>query len=108
MNIEYMEIGPTPYEEDCIQIGDLNYSTLAKKEMDEYVNQLYRMFPDANSRGVSFKIKWFNHDFGRYGEVCIYWDLDNSDADDYAYEIERSLPSHWDEEALKELERQND
>jgi hypothetical protein len=106
--IDYMEIGPTPYEENCAQVGDLNYLELAKKELNAYRDQLYRMFPSAYSKGVSFIIKWFEHDFGTYGEVCIRWNTDDSNADDYAYEIERNLPGFWDQEAQNELELTND
>jgi hypothetical protein len=100
---EYMEIGPTPYDESCAQVGSADYMNKASKELDAYLNQLNRIFSDAQSKGIMFKEKWFNHDFGSYGEICMYWNTDNEVADVYAYEIERSLPSNWDEEAKKEL-----
>lgn len=108
MTTEYMEIGPTPYDEDCAQVGFAGYRERADKELTAYINQLNRMFYDAEEKGIRFKTKWFQHDFGNYGEVCIYWNTDNEVADVYAYEIERSLPSNWDEEALKELGKEND
>lgn len=103
MVMEYIEIGATPYDEDCAQVGSENYRKDAMKEMDAYINQLNRAFTEAESWGIRFKQKWFNHDFGSYGEVCIYWNNENEDADIHAYEIERNLPSNWDEEAKKEL-----
>ena len=107
MVMEYMEIGATPYDEDCAQVGSENYRKDAMKEMDAYINQLNRSFVLARTYGIAFKQKWFNHDFGSYGEVCIYWNNENEDADIHAYEIERNLPGKWDEEAKKEL-AQND
>ena len=104
MVMEYIEIGPTPYDENCAQVGDDDYRKDAKKEMDVYINQLNRTFIDAKSKGIAFKQRWFDHDFGAYGEVCIYWNTENEIADEYAYVIERNLPSDWDEEAKKELE----
>ena len=108
MNIEYIEIGSTPYEEDCAQVGSYNYRELAKKEMDVFIDQLNRSFPEAEEKGIRFKVKWFSHEFGSYGEVCMYWDMDDPIADEYVYVIDKSIPSNWDEEALKELEKQND
>jgi hypothetical protein len=103
MVMEYIQIGPTPYDENCAQVGDDDYRKDAKKEMDVYINQLNRTFIDAKSKGIAFKQRWFDHDFGAYGEVCIYWNTENPVADEYAYVIERNLPSDWDEEAKKEL-----
>jgi hypothetical protein len=103
MNIERIEIGSTPYDEDCAQVGSIDYSMKANKEMKAYINQLNRMFPDSESKGINFKVKWFSHDFGSYGEVCIVWDTDNAIADEYAYVIDSDIPGNWDEEARKEL-----
>lgn len=103
MVMEYIEIGSTPYDESCAQVGVENYREDAKKEMNAYINQLNRLFIDAESRGVKFKQKWFDHDFGAYGEVCMYWNPENEIADEYVYVIEADLPGNWDEEARKEL-----
>lgn len=100
---EYMELGPTPYEESCAQVGSSDYLERADKEMTAYINQLNRMFCEFNDNGVKFKQKWFGHDFGTYGEVCVFWDTDNEVADVYVYEIERSLPAYWDRQAKEEL-----
>lgn len=100
---EYMELGPTPCEESCAQIGNDNFREQATKEMECYAKQLYRTFPEAIELGIKFKMKWFAHDFGSYGEVCAYWNPDNIGQDEYIYYIDRNLPSHWDEESLKEL-----
>ena len=103
MNMEYMEFGSTPYGEDCAQVGVADYREKAIKEMKAYINQLIRMFPESENMGINFKIKWFNHDFGSYGEVCSVWNTDDEEADGYVYVIERNLPENWDEEAKKEL-----
>jgi hypothetical protein len=75
----------------------------SKAEMTAYINQLNRIFSDAESKGIDFKIKKFHHDFGTYGEVCMYWNTDNEVADQYVYIIESNLPATWDREALQEL-----
>lgn len=108
MDIEYIELGPTPCAEDCAQLGSHDYRYRAGKEMRAYINQLYRQFTEAAERGVSFKIKWFNHDFGSYAEVCAYWDMDDRFATEYAYFVDANIPENWDEEAIKELEDKNE
>jgi hypothetical protein len=101
---EYMEIGPSPYDEDCAQVGTENYTQIANKELDAYRNQLNRLFPDAESKGITFRTKWFNHDFGTYGEVCVFWNDLDGEANEYAYFIEANLPKNWDEQSIKKLE----
>jgi hypothetical protein len=100
---EYMEIGASPYDEDCAQVGTVDYYDKSKAEMTAYINQLNRLFSDAESKGIDFKIKRFYHDFGTYGEVCMYWNIDNEISDQYVYIIESNLPATWDREALQEL-----
>lgn len=101
--IELMEIGPVPAEENCAQVGDIDFRNRAKREMSIYIKQLNRMFPEAYDSGVDFKAKFFNHDFGSYGEVCIVFDGNDDDAVQFAYHVEANLPGFWDDEALKEL-----
>jgi hypothetical protein len=100
---DYIEIGPTPCDENCAQVGDDNFRMIADKEMSIYIDQLNRMFGDLikNSHSVSFSKKWFAHDFGTYGEVVINFD-DEKDSE-IPYKIERNLPEQWDEEALKQI-----
>jgi hypothetical protein len=99
--LEYFILGPTPSDEDCAQVGDDDFRNRATNEMNAYVNQLNRMFPNAVEKGISFSKKWFSHDFGTYGEVVAYYNDDS----DYSFllDVEMNLPYTWDEEALKEL-----
>jgi|688.fasta_scaffold186715_2 hypothetical protein len=100
---EYMVLGQTPYDEDCVQVGTKDYVEKAHIEMQAYLNQLHRLFPDAEAKGIDFRSKRFDHDFGSYYEVCAYWNTNNEVADEYVYIIEASLPNVWDREALQEL-----
>jgi asparagine synthetase A len=101
--MSYLELGPTPYDMPCAQLGDENYVSKAQKEVKAYLNQLNRMFPEVgNSATLYFDTKWFNHDFGRYVEVVIHYREGHSE-EDVIYKIERSLPDKWDNEALIEL-----
>ena len=72
VTMEYVELGPTPFNKQCSQVSDENFALQSPKEMKAYMNQLKRMFPEvAKSKTLAFAIKWFPHDFGTYGEVVI-------------------------------------
>lgn len=99
----YIELGSTPSQENCAQVGNNDYANLAQKEMNAYINQLNRLFPAIKkSKTLSFSIKWYEHDFGRYGEVVINY-IEGSNEEDSVYDVDRAIPSHWDDEAKKEL-----
>jgi hypothetical protein len=105
MNLDYIEISPTPVDEDCAQVGEPNFRENATKEMNAFINQLYRAFPLAEDKSVSFRKKWFSHDFGSYGYVVAYYDADSSESYEYAISVENDTPMYWDDEALQELEQ---
>jgi hypothetical protein len=103
--MEYLEIGPTPWEEECEQVGTPTYNKQrAHDECEAYAKQLKRLFPDGD-----FRVRTNRHDFGSYFEVAGYWD--DSDDDDYgnnrareaAYEAESNSPAKWDKLAEVEL-----
>lgn len=100
---EYMEIGSTPHGESCAQVGSDDYMNRATMEMDTYIRLMERLFPEASSKNINFKKKWFDHDFGSYGEVCMFWNTEDEDANDYIYEIDKNLPENWDKVAMEEL-----
>lgn len=100
---DYLSLGPTPADESCAQVGDQHYLEIATIEMNEYVKMLYRMFPEADDMGVSFKIHWFYHDFGSYGEVVALYMDNDAKAFDYIYHIDINSPVEWDEVALNNL-----
>jgi hypothetical protein len=105
---EYMEIGSSPYGEDCAQVGSNDYRNRAESEMDAYIRLLEREFPEALSNNINFKKKWFDHDFGAYGEVCMFWNPENKKANAYVYYMESRLPEEWDKLAKEELGIAND
>ena len=104
MGIDYMEIGASPSDEDCAQLGSDNYDKLSRIELNAYVHQLERMFPYVkNSDSLKFAAKRFNHDFGTYAEVVIYFDTANDFEYNCAIDIEHNLPMNWDKEAREEI-----
>ena len=105
---DYIEIGSSPFDESCAQVGDAYYEMRSKIETKAYLNQLNRMFPEVlNSSTLSFSIKTFQHDFGPYKEVVINYDSDNEEEYEIVIsKIDKNIPSNWDEEALKEKKTQ--
>jgi hypothetical protein len=94
----YLELGPTPAEESCAQVGDPDYSTKARAECQRFVDQILRHYPDTDHSGY-VTIKRFPHDFGTYYEVCAVYDEDDSASVDWAYDIEadkKGVLSRWD------------
>lgn len=94
----YLELGSTPCDEECAQVGSENYAENVKKESQRYIRQLKRQFPEWEVKGVSFGLKSFQHDFGTYHEVVVRFDEMNDEACSYAYHIEDNLPANWEEE----------
>jgi hypothetical protein len=102
--LDYLNLGSTPSDEDCAQVGSPDYENRANKELDAYMAQLERMFPGLEThKSMRFKKMWFPHDFGSYGEIVIVYDADNELEAATAIEIEWNTPTNWDEEAIKEL-----
>ncbi|MDB9427178.1 hypothetical protein PN437_20150 [Microcystis aeruginosa CS-564/01] len=102
---DYIEIGPTPINEDCVQIGVSNYSRKATKEASIFVDQLRRQF-GPEPIGTSLSIKWFSHDFGAYVSVVCYYDQDSEESVNYAFSCEGLAWEKWDDQSRLELVNQ--
>jgi hypothetical protein len=92
---EYLEIGTSPTEEDCVQVGSDNYRNRARAEAFRFIELLRKTFgyePD----GAELTVKWFDHDFGPYCEVVCYYDTDLPESIDYAFRCESEAPEYWE------------
>lgn len=106
---DYIELGPTPCEEDCAQVGQDNYRSIARKEAMAFVKQLNREFFSRVDRGlIEFGVKWFNHDFGSYCEAVVYYNPSDPESANAAIFAENNTPMRWDEESLIELDMADD
>lgn len=103
MEIDYVDIGPSPFSEDCAQVGEPDFRKRASKEMDALINQMKRMYPEIEDHNVLLKKKWFNHDFGTYGSVVAEFFVEDQNAREFAYKLEILCPESWDDEARIEL-----
>lgn len=87
----FLELGPVPCDEECVQVGDANYQDKAYEQCMQYREQLEKQWLDLPD-GMRFGIKSFPHDFGRYYEVVIIY---QEGQEELAFEIENNLPSKW-------------
>ena len=99
---ETLELGPTPYEEECAQVGSEDYHERVYREGRAYISQLIRQHGEP-PEGADLRIKANAHDFGTYHEVVVVYDPEDEAAVKYAWDLEGNTPGRWDDEARKEL-----
>ena len=91
---EYIELGSAPYDEQCAQVGDDNYATNAMRECRQYI-QAIRNYLGQEPDGAELGVKRFNHEYGGYWEVVVYYDSDDEKAAEYAQKCEAKAPATW-------------
>jgi len=89
-----MELGSSPCDENCAQLGSPDYYSRAMEECGRYKKMLEEKFPPKNPAN-RFGIKGFNHDFGRYYEVVVFFNDRDGESMDFAYNVEANLPQTW-------------
>lgn len=96
MVMECLEIGPTPCDEECVQVGAENYQELMTAECQRFI-QVIRKKLGNEPPGAKLFVKWNQHDFGMYAEVACKFDPENEAAMDYAFRCESEAPAKWEE-----------
>src|SRR4051794_39840993 len=99
---DYVELGPTPAEEDCEPLGPNYDPARARAECRAFINQLRRQFGEPPA-GAAFVIRSNPHDFGSYLEVAVRFSDRDEAAIGFAFLVEREALGRWDEEARREL-----
>ena len=94
--LEWLELGPVPYDETALQVGEADGLEI-RAQACIYQRQLERLYP-----GARFRVKAYDHDFGTYYEVCVGFDQDSETQTTQAFKIEANLPQFWDTIAEKE------
>ena len=98
---DYITLGSTPLDEKCIQVNPSeNYFHDMRTECNRYMNMLYDRFPGLLEKGASLGVKTFNHDFGRYCEVVLWYDDENETAIDAVFHVQDHLPLLWSDKAI--------
>lgn len=98
-------LGECPCDEPCQQLGTDTYDPImAQAECRALINQIRRICGNEPD-GARLKIKANPHDFGTYHSVEVYYQTDNEQATEYAFQCEEKYPETWDDEARFELQR---
>lgn len=103
--MDFIDIGTTPYDEDCTQVSrNRDYLPRMKLEAKAYREQIERMFPPPYDGAGYIRIVSNPHDFGTYLSLRVYYDKNNEEATNWAFTIEANEPANWDEQAREYLE----
>jgi hypothetical protein len=97
---EYIEIGPTPAEESCQQVGTPSYDPQAARAECQRFIEAIRKVVGKEPEGAVLRIKGNPHDFGTYFSVACYFEGDDETAVNYAYRCESDAPMTWAEAEL--------
>jgi len=95
MNMDYITIGCSPANEDCVQVGSENYHENAMGECRRF-RELIRKELGQEPHGAWLRIKGFPHDFGTYLEVICVLDTNDETAIEYAFNAEGNAPTRWE------------
>ena len=91
---DFMDIGSSPCDEPCAQVGEPDYSAKARAECGRFI-ELIRKKLGIEPLGAYLAIKSFPHNFGIYHEVVVHFDDDDEEARNYAYLCEAEAPRTW-------------
>lgn len=105
---ERLEIGSSPSDEKCAQVGSDNYKERVIKELTQYkrmcLNLINSQFENIQ---IDLRTKSFPHDFGSYYELCVYFDPNVEESVEQAFWLEENVPQNWDDEAKTNLSQVN-
>ena len=92
---DYIDIGPSPAAEKCVQLGADDYHIHAREECKRFI-EFIRKHKGQEPNGARLAIKSNPHDFGTYLEVVCYFDDEIPEAVEYAFACESDLPETWE------------
>lgn len=93
---DFLNIGSSPCDEDCAQVGSEDYRNRARKECQRFIATIHRVCGQEPVE-TRLAIKEFPHDFGSYLEVVCYFDDALPESMEYAFWVEGNTPLTWDE-----------
>jgi hypothetical protein len=93
---DYLEIGSTPAEEECEQLGPGYRPDVARAECRLYIRAIKQVCGEP-PEGARFIIRSNPHDSGTYHEVAVKFDENNEEARNYAFKCESDAPGEWPE-----------
>lgn len=93
--MDYLEIGSSPRDEECVQVGDGDYVYPMQKECKRFINLLNKLMPIPDDCKCSYFVKSNPHDFGTYYEVAIRFDDEDEKSAAFAYYVDAYYPCLW-------------
>lgn len=91
---DQIDLGSTPCNEPCAQVGQEGYDLIGRQECKRYIDLIRKTIGDEPP-GAKLAVKGNHHDFGTYYEVVCYFDTDNEESVKYAYNCENNAPTNW-------------
>ena len=99
--MDYISLGPAPYDEDPVQVGCPDYSRKALAECKRYKAMLERMFPVPYGVNAYFQTARIESNLKSHLELCVFYDETSTDAFIFACSVNNNIPSHWEGGILK-------
>ena len=93
---DYVNVGSSPANEPCAQLGTDDYSRVARAECKRFI-EVIRAALGPEPDGARLYVKGNAHDFGTYYEVVCEYDEEKPESVDYAYRCESDAPADWPE-----------
>ena len=104
--MDYLELGPSPFDEECVQVTqDKDYIGDMKAEIKRYADLLEKRFINLPEK-TYFKAKRFEHEFGTYYEMVVNYDNNDELSSNAAFFIESNLPATWDDATVYDMEKE--
>jgi hypothetical protein len=92
---DFLSIGSSPWDENCVQVGQPDYYEKAREECTRFIRLLRQTF-GPEPEGAHLVVKSFPHDFGDYLEVVCYFETESTEAVAYALRCEGETPATWE------------
>ena len=97
---EWLELGSSPAEEECVQVTkEGGYLPAMRKECQRYIRTI-RAELGEEPYGAALAIMSNPHDFGTYLDVVCYYNPNEEVAVEYAFNCDENAPSRWREDIV--------
>jgi hypothetical protein len=98
---DYLEYGPTPYEENPEEVGTATYDPIKARAECKRTIALLRQIFGPEPEGARLRKGSNPHDFGTYYDVRCHYNANSAEAVAYAYAIESDFPDTWDDTRVR-------
>ena len=92
---DYIYIGCSPHDEDCVQVrtGE-NYFPAMKAELIRFKQLMQKVHPEVGSG--CYAVRREAHDFGSYLQLIAVYDDEDEEATRWALAAEDAIPDTWE------------